>query len=178
MEKEIWKDVVGYEGLYKVSNLGRVKSLDRTVHNRSGDKLDRREGKILSQCKRGRYLGVDLSKNGVSKSKSVHRIVARAFLKKTKFNVVNHIDHNGFNNRVDNLEWCTHKHNSRHMVKSKRQCSGEKVNTAKLTRKDVIEILLFLDKGFTQEKIASLYPVTRTQISSIKRGKSWKCVFS
>ena len=93
--EEIWKDIKGYEGLYWVSNLGRIKS----------------KQKILKPIK-GEYLKVGLSKEGIQKTVTVHRLVASAFiLNPNNYNYVNHIDENKYNNISSNLEWCTNKYN-------------------------------------------------------------------
>lgn len=93
--KEIWKDVPGYEGYYQASNLGRIKS----------------KRKILTPIK-GEYLKVGLSKNGIQKTLYIHRIIAQTFIEnKNNFTHINHIDENKYNNKVDNLEWCTNKYN-------------------------------------------------------------------
>lgn len=113
-EKEIWKDVVGYEGVYEVSNMGRVK----------------RVGKYRNQCaewdsnhilrpghKDNEYLFVNLSKEGKNKIKYVHRLVAEAFLPNPKNKAtVNHIDGDRTNNVVENLEWATYKENNNHSL--------------------------------------------------------------
>ena len=100
MEEE-WRDVVGYEGLYQVSNLGRVKSLFRYK-------------KILKGVKTNTgYLRIALCKNGKMKLVSIHRLVANAFVyNPNNYPCVNHKDEIRINNRADNLEWCTHKYNS------------------------------------------------------------------
>lgn len=93
---EEWKDVVGFEGFYQVSNLGNVK-----------------RKKLLRLSGGGRYVQVILSKNGKSYGKSVHRLVATAFLPNPdNLPCVNHKDENPKNNCVDNLEWCTYKYNN------------------------------------------------------------------
>ncbi|MFZ8934053.1 MAG: NUMOD4 domain-containing protein [Bacteriovoracaceae bacterium] len=108
---EIWKDVVGYEGFYKVSNLGRVKSINRfDVNGRYW------ESKIIKFTldKRG-YPRLTLNKNGCRSVFRVHRLVAIAFIDNPmKKPQVNHIDENKLNNCVDNLEWCTKIENIRH----------------------------------------------------------------
>lgn len=100
---EVWKDVKGYEGLYEVSNLGNIRSLDRVVP--PGRKL---KGVIRKQVlnKKTGYLYVGLCKNGKSKNISVHRIVGEAFIEKVDGkDTINHINENKLDNRAENLEW-------------------------------------------------------------------------
>ena len=100
MNKEIWKDVVGYEGLYQVSNLGIVKSLFRYK-------------KILKPFEDNKgYLRVTLYKNNKSKSIKVHKLVAEAFIPNpNNYDCINHKDENKMNNRVENLEFCSFYYN-------------------------------------------------------------------
>lgn len=101
---EIWKNIEGYNSVYQVSNYGRVKSYGKGL---------RRE-KILKPSK-DRYCRVVLCKKGKIKGFSVHRLVALAFLDNHRgCEVVNHIDFDRHNNRVENLEWCTQKENIQH----------------------------------------------------------------
>lgn len=119
--EEKWKDILGYEGLYQISNLGRVKSLERT------DSLNRIvEEKILKPRKdKGGYLMVNLSKDGKLKTFKVHRLVALHFLPNpNNYTEVNHIDENKENNAVSNLEWCDRKYNINYGTALKR--SAEK----------------------------------------------------
>lgn len=102
---EIWKSVVGYEGLYEVSNMGRVKSLPRP----------RCQGRILKPHINKGYEYVHLCKNGKPYYAKIHRIVADAFLDAVPNKIhVNHIDGNKLNNSVENLEWCTSSENLKH----------------------------------------------------------------
>lgn len=107
--KEIWKPVVGYEGLYEISSFGRVRSLDRV-----DCKNNRRKGIVLVPNKRkGEYRSVSLSKDGKSKSHSVHILVAQSFIPNpNNLPMVNHKDEDPSNNRVENLEWCNAKYNA------------------------------------------------------------------
>lgn len=127
--EEIWKDVVGYEGLYEVSNLGRVRSVFRlkTV-SRNGIVYDvPYKSKVLrpQQMKHG-YVGVWLyGKGGASgkngKQIAVHRIVADAFCHKDSGDCeVNHLNEDKSDNRACNLEWCTHKENSSYGTRGER----------------------------------------------------------
>lgn len=111
--EEIWKDVSGYENLYQVSNLGRVRSLTRVVRCKNGVKKS--NGKILKNCFDNNYYHVTLYKHGSRKMCLVHRLVATAFLKKIKGKeYINHKDGNKRNNNVNNLEWCTPSENAKH----------------------------------------------------------------
>ena len=107
--KEIWEPIKGYEGLYEVSSLGRVKSLKRKVENNGGLQM-RRETILRASGKT--HLGVTLCKNGKTKRLSVHRLVAEAFVPNPEGKpVVDHIDTNPKNNSVDNLRWVTTQEN-------------------------------------------------------------------
>ena len=108
MTQEQWRPIEEYEGLYEVSNMGRVKSLERIDKNNHLVK-----GKILKpvMMKNG-YLRVDLSKEGKHKMFSVHRLVGMTFIPNPEgLPQINHIDEDKTNNRVDNLEWCDCKYN-------------------------------------------------------------------
>lgn len=112
--EEIWKDIKGYEGLYKVSNLGRIKRI-LFVNNIIVKKQD----KILKNQKHSAgYNIITLTKNSQQKICLIHRLVAEAFLEKIDGKTyINHKDGNKSNNSVDNLEWCTQKENMQHAVK-------------------------------------------------------------
>lgn len=112
-EKEVWKDVVGYEGYYQVSNLGRVKRLSRHITDKNG--VTRYwKGKVITQTPNpDGYLMCILSKDGKSNLYGVHRLVAKAFIPNPKqLPVVNHKDENKTNNNNHNLEWCTIAYNN------------------------------------------------------------------
>lgn len=115
--KEIWKPIKGYEGLYEVSNLGRVKSLSRKVNSYLGENTRTMRERIMKQRIRNSYFIVQLKKDGIRKSYQVHRLVAEAFIPNPKNkSIVNHLDYNPRNNIVDNLEWCTQKENVNYSI--------------------------------------------------------------
>ena len=110
MENLIWKPVVGYEGLYEVSNTGLIKSLNCYNY---------KEPHLLKLGKRpDGYLSVGLSKNNVTKTKTVHRLVAEAFIPNpNNLEMVNHKDEDKTNNHADNLEWCSRSYNQLYSLK-------------------------------------------------------------
>lgn len=114
MQTEIWKDIKGYEGLYKVSNLGRIKSLKRKVYDKTRHYYKIINERILKQTiATPKYYVVNLTKKGIQKTYRIHKIVAETFIPNpNNYIIINHIDGNKLNNNIDNLEWCTYKHNS------------------------------------------------------------------
>lgn len=120
---ETWRDIIGFESLYQVSNLGRVRSHDRVVPYPRGQRgIAVKKGKILSPktTQTGYYEVVLIDETGSRHSKRVHRLVAEAFIS-NPFNLpyINHIDEDKKNNIVSNLEWCTPKHNSEEYTKKR-----------------------------------------------------------
>jgi hypothetical protein len=121
-ELESWLDIDGYVGLYQVSNLGRVRSLDRGMYVRQDrykhPRWVNRKGKILKNYNNGtdRRM-VILSDHGLPKTFATHRLVAQHFISNpNNYPVVNHINHDHHDNRAVNLEWCTQKQNIQHAI--------------------------------------------------------------
>jgi predicted XRE-type DNA-binding protein len=171
--EEIWVDVIGYEGLYQVSNFGRVKSLDRIINSR------KRKGKILSNNKTNGngYIICTLCKNDTQINHYVHRLVASAFCKKECDTfIVNHIDSNIKNNRSDNLEWISAFENVHHYIKKGRKTdTGTNSPNTKLTEVDLEKIRFLLkNTKLKQHEIAKQFNVAQTTISRIKLGKTFK----
>ncbi|MEE3419429.1 MAG: NUMOD4 domain-containing protein [Methanosphaera sp.] len=118
--KEIWKDIKGYESLYQVSNLGRVKSLARKVIKTNYVSF-KKERILKQQTDRYGYKKVILQRNYQIKTFSIHRLVAEAFLE-NPYNLpqINHKDENKENNCVLNLEYCDSKYNNNYGTRNKR----------------------------------------------------------
>lgn len=115
---QVWKDIVGYEGYYQISDLGRVKSLERPVFRKDGTfQRMKKESIKTPKVSIDGYYTITLSVNSVDKTFPIHRLVAEAFVPKPNTGEileVNHIDYNRKNNRKENLEWVTHIENVRH----------------------------------------------------------------
>lgn len=109
---EIWKDIEEYEGLYQVSNLGRVRSLDRVVEGKSSS-IRLHRGKILSPGVNSTgYYMVVLCKDGHTHAYTIHRLVSNTFIPNpNNYTHINHKDENKLNNNIKNLEWCSHQYN-------------------------------------------------------------------
>lgn len=170
---EIWKDIEGYEGYYQVSNLGKVRSLDRVSTNIDGKKIPLK-GRVLVLSFSSSYYKVNIIKEGKRKTFNLHRLVAEAFCEGEKSLEVNHIDGNKFNNNYYNLEFVTGEYNREHatnlgLVNNK----GEDSGTAKLKEEQVLEIRGLKGK-FTQSDIGRMFNVSRTTISFILSNKRWK----
>lgn len=171
--EEIWKDIVGYEGFYKVSNFGRIMSLSRK--DRRGKTW--KEKIIKQSCDKDGYLIVNLNRDGKMKTFRPHRIVAKAFIPNPKnLPEVNHKDENKQNNFFENLEWCTTRYNLTYGHRL--DCAiGERNSNSKLKKEQVEEIRRIYKKGdlrFGQSALAKKYGVRHQTIAAIVKGKSWK----
>lgn len=164
--KEVWKDVIGYEDYYQISNHGNVfsKRLNSTMSPETA----------FSGHKR-----VLLHKNGTRIHKLVHRLVAFHFIPENRNEnnqIVNHLDLDPSNNHYSNLEWTTVRGNAIHARDNGRLIppTGEKNGQAVLTEDIVIEIIEMWNKRCSQTKIANRFGVSRSAICHITQGKRWK----
>lgn len=181
--EEQWKDISGYEGLYAVSNLGRVKSLDRVSDRvRNGKVIAFKvRGRILKQTKATEYPMVTLCKGNKDNYKqpvNVHSLVAKMFIDNPKeLPIVNHKDLDKFNNHIDNLEWTTFKGNIQHAVDNGKQVGvkGAGHYLTKLTEEDVRQIREKA-KTMTRKAIAKEYNMSVSATNSIVNRSNWKHV--
>ncbi len=154
--KEEWKDIEGYEGIYKVSNYGRVKSLSRDIYYQ-------KNGKMTSIFKKGRFLKPKTDKDGykelcmtsyegVRKYKRVHRIVAEAFLEETDIDtaVIDHIDNTKDNNIWYNLQWMTSTQNT---IKYYSENYSKSKTLSSLTKEEFVRIGELYNKGLLYSEI-------------------------
>ncbi|MBI6019850.1 HNH endonuclease [Clostridium perfringens] len=173
---EEWKFIKGYEGLYKVSSLGRVKSLTRQIKRKTGNyKI---QGKLLSLIKmKNGYLRVGLYKNKKYKLYAVHRLVAEAFLDNSNnFPQVNHKNEVKTDNRVENLEWTTREENINFGTRTER-CRKKLSFKVKGTNVNTGEIIVFPStveagkNGFSQSAVC-----TSCKNNKVHKGYVWKYV--
>ena len=175
---EQWKDVSGYEGYYQVSSLGRIRSLDRRVRLRDLTRMC--SGKVLKQTavQLGgiQYYQVSLSVKNIIKHRLVHRLIAQTFIPNPKNKEqVNHIDFNGLNNRLENLEWTTPKENSRHSMHRYIPPAGERNGQSKLTIESVLEIRKTdLAGTLNKQELAKDYGVCVRTIDNIITRATWR----
>lgn len=183
---EEFRDVINYEGLYQVSNYGRIKSLNYTCRNGNQKYLPH----IIKNIKqKDGYCFNALYKNGIKSQFRTHRLVATAFLlNDKKMPQVNHIDCNRSNNKLDNLEWCTASYNSQYaykmgnrkmpekLKKMIKNFNGEKNPNSKLKKEEVIDIREKISKGISIKEIAKQYNLNPDYLYLIKNRKIWKSI--
>lgn len=170
--QEIWKKISDYPN-YEVSNLGRVRSIDRI------DSLGRKKkGQILKPQYDGRrlYLHVCLSREGKCITKNIHRLVAEAFIK-NPYNLkeVNHKDEDKTNNKASNLEWCDHIYNNRYGSKpSKSRGLNNPMNKFDKSVIDYIKKNHILCGGSMRNKdLAKMFNISPTHVCAIAHGRRW-----
>lgn len=173
---EVWKDAVRYEGLYQVSNTGKVKSLERIVSREKWHK-QKVDERILKPANDGyKYLMVSLYKNRKRHTEKVHRLVADAFIPNPSNKPqINHIDGVKHNNNAYNLEWVTEKENIQHAVLiGLRNDKGENNPNSKLNCEKVIKIRsIYKNSNLTQKDIAKKFNISNTTVSQIVNRKTW-----
>ena len=178
-------------GLYQVSNLGRVKRLKqvRTMKNQSTS-WEKEVGELVIKANPDSKGYPQLVLNSPRRVARVHRLVAESFLEPPSEQLlneclkagssvafINHIDENVNNAHINNLEWCTPNYNNNYSLHKRNQPKGSKAYQAILNEekvKDIFEMLI--DGVYSQDEIASMYGVKQITISNIKTGRSWNNV--
>jgi len=172
----MWRDVIGYEGLYQVSDGGEVRSLDRTVdHGRGFTRW--LTGKTFKPRPDGEgYPRVCLSKAGKEATRRTHQLVLEAFVgPKPEGYVTRHLNGIPSDNRVENLCWGTQMQNQADRKLHGTSNEGERGGGSKLTETQVLEIRALYSTGrYTQQVLGDLYGAAQTNISLIVRRKNWK----
>ena len=189
---EVWKVIDQFEGNYEVSNLGRVRSTEKTIVRSNGWSYPRKS-KILKPAKDpGGYMRCAVSHKGKLITCKMHRLVAQAFLpNESNLPVVNHINCDKTDNRVENLEWCTAKENAYHAISlgrfqmvaddklrersvNKIPKSGSLNGVSKLTEDQVLEIRAkYIPTVYTRKMLAAEFGVDHTTIKDIVNRRSW-----
>lgn len=151
---EIWKDIIGFEQYYQVSNLGRVRSKDRIVITPKTSYF--KKGRILipSLDGKGNYLFVGLHVNNKVKLIYIHRLVAQNFIPNPhNYKQVNHINENKKDNRADNLEWCTAEYNMNYGTAMQR---AKETYASHYDRSAIAKIMLLKRKLYNIHLMASI----------------------
>ena len=171
---EIYKDILGFESYYQVSNLGNVKSVKRTIQINTNIKRTINESILKPKIDVYGYLSVDLYKNKIAKKIKIHRLVALVFIPNYESKpIINHINGIKSDNRAENLEWCTHSENTIHSYKiGLMKANGINNGRCKLTEKQVLEIRKNVE-NLSQRKLSFIYNVSNCLISDIINKKKW-----
>jgi hypothetical protein len=185
MSEENWLPICGYEGLYEVSNLGRIRSLPRMVGSRWGKGKKPVPGKLKKPTQKpldrkgGGYWCVHLYANCKFAPFFVHRLVAEHFIPNPdELPQVNHKDGDKANNAASNLEWMTAQENCRHALAEGlyEQARGEDCGNAKVTEADVVDIRRLVAGGMMHKEAAELYGIGRKAVTKIVNRQRWKHV--
>lgn len=159
---EVWLPVLGYEGIYEVSNLGLIRRIGRGVLKPSGQ----------------RYLHVSLSRDGRTRTHRVHVVVLTAFCGPAPFPGAHAAHNNGDHTdcRLTNLRWTTPHENQADVARHGRRCQGEAVHNAVLTAREVREIRRRISAGERNPPLARAYGVSVSTIHLIRHNRIWRHV--
>lgn len=180
--QEVWKNVKGYERYYQVSNLGKVKSLERIIKHWKGGNKTLKERILKPGKSEEGYLLVVLHMNKKGKTKRIHRLVAETFIENQENKPqVNHINGIKDDNRTINLEWVTAKENVNHGYKTglitNKHSTGENNHMTKFVDQDIRDIRrMYKETNLSHSQIAKIYDVKKSTISHIINKVNWKHV--
>lgn len=176
---EIWKDIIGYEGIYKISSFGRILTLEKTYPHRHGLQKKRSIIRKVTTIK-NRYPFLTLTKEGKMVVRKLHRLIAIHFIPNPENKrFINHKNGDKKDFRIENLEWCTQRENSIHAHRNGLCNPAKGVNNgkSKLNNEKALEIKRLYKTGLSQRKIASIIgEISRGAIRNIVEGKTWKDV--
>lgn len=178
MNDEEWRDVVGYEGSYQVSDIGRVKSVPRVYKMKDGRRKNIKKEIIMKfDIDKDGYFKIGLREKGKQRNFFIHRLVAQAFIKNPENKPqVNHIDGIKTNNSITNLEWVTHQENRTHaaengLVPDQWGCKNPNV---KISESKVRIIRELNKKGVKYSEISEIVGTSVSNVKNIIFGKTWK----
>ena len=172
--KEIWKPVVEWEGLYEVSNLGRVRSLQRETTHKNGTVQPIPQKMMKLSVATNGYIRISFNKPGAVKNVMVHILVINAFVGPCpKGQEVGHLDGNRKNNNLENLRYMSKQCNAAFCIEHGTDPVGSRNPNSKLTDTDVRFIKTLIRDGFRPRHIAKIYGVTASNIGHIKSGRQW-----
>ena len=173
LDGEEWRYIPEFGTFYMVSNLGRIKSVDRYVLNGKGGKIFKKSQLISPGLNSSGYLTVCLKKDKKSKTISLHRLIALCFVD-NPFSLpeVNHIDGNKQNNTSRNLEWCSRKENMGHSVLNKLRNYDKPFDCSKFKITEE-EILFIYNSKESTSVLADKYNLTKSSIQRIRNGKTY-----
>lgn len=176
---EEWRPVVGFEGFYEVSSLGRVKSVQRVITRSNGAKQTVRERiRKLMAAKRGGYAVVTINKPGVKVLATVHRLVLEAFIGARPDGMeCCHLDGDPMNSRLDNLRWGTPKSNGQDRIRHGTQTTCADHPCARMTRNDVVQARDLRRSGrWTVQQLADRFGVHNSTMSAALSGRTWRTI--
>lgn len=160
---EIWKDIKGYEGLYAISNMGKVKSFSNWVDIGLGRKQFKPERILKAGVASNGYYTVSLCKKSLQITRTIHSLIGEAFIPNPKgVRCVNHKDGNKLNNNVENLEWVTDSENHKHAYSVLGRKPFRKINTDQVTQIRALKKL-----GLKVAHLCAMYSTNQSTVSNI-----------